>query len=43
MTYYENYIKGIEKGMCEFELGARIALKKVVENLMKFHYAKIAN
>ncbi len=34
--YYERYINEIEKGMDEFELGARTCLKKVIENLLKF-------
>ena len=38
MTYYENYLKELEKGMCDLEKGAYHALKKVVENLMSFHY-----
>lgn len=38
MTYYENYLKELEKGMCDLEKGAYHALKKVVENLMHFHY-----
>ena len=38
MTYYENYLKELEKGMCDLDTGAYHALKKVVENLMSFHY-----
>jgi AcrR family transcriptional regulator len=38
MAYYENYLKELEKGMCDLNTGAYHALKKVVENLMSFHY-----
>ena len=38
MTYYENYLKELEKGMSDLDAGAYHALKKVVENLMSFHY-----
>lgn len=38
MAYYENYLKEIEKGMVDLDSGAYSCLKKVIENLMTFHY-----
>jgi AcrR family transcriptional regulator len=38
MAYYENYLKELEKGMYDLDDGAYRTLKKVVENLMSFHY-----
>lgn len=38
MTYYENYLKELEKGLCHLDTGAFHSLKKVVEYLMIFHF-----
>ena len=38
MTYYENYLKELEKGLCDLDTGAFHSLKKVVEYLMSFHF-----
>ncbi|WP_428911305.1 forespore capture DNA-binding protein RefZ [Niallia sp. Krafla_26] len=38
MAYYENYLIELENGMAELESGAYKCLKKVIENLMNYHY-----
>ncbi len=38
MAYYENYLIQLEKGMADLDDGAFPCLKKVIENLVNFHY-----
>ncbi|WP_338472075.1 forespore capture DNA-binding protein RefZ [Niallia sp. XMNu-256] len=38
MAYYENYLIELEKGMANLDDGAFPCLKKVIENLVNFHY-----
>lgn len=38
MAYYENYLVQLEKGMADLDEGAFLCLKKVIENIVNFHY-----